>query len=161
MEKWKDIKEYVGHYQISDSGRVKSLKGTPKILKQDCKRYSYVCLYKNGKNKRFAIHRLVAQQFLPAVENKTQVNHKDGNRWNNNVDNLEWCSPKENAIHSNRILCKGRGRKIKQYNKKGDFIREWINAYQASEGTGICRRNINACVNGLYKSAGGYVWSWD
>lgn len=162
MEEWRDIKNYEGRYQVSSFGRVKSLKGLEKILKPDYRNeYLYVVLYKNHKSKAIAVHRLVAKMFIPNPENKVQVNHIDGNKTNNKVKNLEWCSPKENVIHSNRVLCRGRGRGIKQYSKEGTFIQKWVNAYQASENTGICRRNINACVNGLYRSAGGYVWRWD
>lgn len=117
MEIWKDIKGYEGLYQISDLGNVKSLPRTriskiqknptkikEKILKLciRSKNYKYyVCnLSKNGKGKNYTVHRLVAETFIENFENKTQVNHKDGNRLNNKVDNLEWVTPKENTIHA-------------------------------------------------------------
>lgn len=114
-EIWKDIKGYEGVYQVSNYGRVKSLQryrvsksGTnqnvnEKILKQSCgktHKYLNVTLAKNKKNKTFQIHRLVALYFIPNPLNKSQVNHIDGNKQNNCVDNLEWCTCKENIHHA-------------------------------------------------------------
>lgn len=104
-EVWKDIKGYEGLYQISDYGRIKSFYRTTthtRILKERTHRdgYLYVGLYKNGKTTTAKSHRLVALYFIPNPENKPQVNHKDGNKLNNNVENLEWCTAAENARHA-------------------------------------------------------------
>lgn len=114
-EIWKDIKGYEGLYQVSNLGRIKSLQryrisksGTnqnvnEKILKQSCgktNKYLNVTLAKNKKNKTFQIHRLAALNFIPNPNNYPQVNHKDGNKQNNCVDNLEWCTCKENINHA-------------------------------------------------------------
>lgn len=103
MENWKDIHGYENLYQVSDLGRVKSVKRN-KILKNSKSSCGYyvIELYCNGKNKMFRINRLVAQAFIPNPENKTFVNHIDGNKLNNHVDNLEWCTAKENMIHASK-----------------------------------------------------------
>lgn len=112
MEIWKDIKDYEGLYQVSNLGRVKSLdrfnsrgfKIKGKILQiQNHQGYQSVKLYNNG-NIRFLIHRLVAIAFLPNLENKETVNHKDFNRNNNNINNLEWKNQRENNTHYTNSL---------------------------------------------------------
>lgn len=101
-EIWKEIDGYNGDYLVSNLGEVKSLKsGIPKILSQnlDVKGYWYVPLSCNGIRKNQRIHRLVAQAFLPNNDNLDQVNHKNLNKDDNTVSNLEWCSSAENIAH--------------------------------------------------------------
>ena len=115
-ECWKPIKDYEGIYEVSNYGRVKSLErviynsGTKnglytiheKIIKQriNKKRHGYceLSLHKNGKEKRFKVHRLVAEAFIPNPNNLPEVNHIDGNKENNHASNLEWCTSKENKM---------------------------------------------------------------
>lgn len=112
-EIWKDIKGFEGLYQVSNLGRVKSLKKTvphanytrtfqSRIMKQYTEKngYARVGLFKYGKGYRKLVHRLVAQAFIPNPKLKPDVNHKDGIKTNNCIDNLEWCTPKENQKHS-------------------------------------------------------------
>lgn len=108
MEEWKDIKGYEGLYQISNKGRVKSL-GNNKSRKEkirdgkiDNNGYKRIGLCKNGKEKKYKIHRLVAQAFLPNPDNLPVVNHKDENKLNNNVENLEWCTQEYNCNYGSR-----------------------------------------------------------
>lgn len=115
LEEWKNIKGYEGLYQISSRGRVKSVEKViphkihgewhlkEKILKSGINGagYCYVILFdKDKKQNNLRIHRLVAEHFLEEVDGNNTVNHKDCNRLNNNIENLEWCSDKENSVHA-------------------------------------------------------------
>ena len=109
-EIWKDISNFEGLYQVSNLGNVKRIlfkNGKYEIKKDKIKtkridKYGYdtVALCKNGKQKNYLVHRLVALAFIPNLLNKPQVNHIDGNKQNNNVNNLEWCSNSENQLHA-------------------------------------------------------------
>lgn len=112
-EIWKDIKDYVGLYQVSNLGRVKSLKRRvkkwngyrmigEKILKSklDKNGYCLITLCKNNIDKTFKMHRLVAQSFIPNPQNKPEINHKNNQKQKNYVKNLEWVTSKENKQHS-------------------------------------------------------------
>lgn len=103
-EIWKDIKNYEGLYQVSNLGNVKSLRTGKKIYYSTAGGYYRVNLFKDKRRKGFSIHRLVAEMFIPNYNNKPCVNHKDCNRKNNKVDNLEWCTYKENNNYGKHIL---------------------------------------------------------
>jgi hypothetical protein len=124
-EIWKDIQNFEGLYQISNLGRVKSLdryielkNGTNRFVKGRVLKpskhktkpsYYNVILSNKGKRYSMSIHRLVAEHFIPNKDGKPQVNHKDGDKLNNKVNNLEWVTYSENTIHSFSIgLSKGR-----------------------------------------------------
>ena len=112
MEIWKDIKGYENRYQVSNKGRVKSLdraaglnrKIKGKILNQ-CNTYGYlnVTLCKNGTKKTARVHRIVLSQFIENTNNYKAINHKDGVKTNNNINNLEWCSSKQNHEHAIKL----------------------------------------------------------
>ena len=165
MEIWKDIEGYKGLYQVSNKGRVKRLLGTSeRILRPVIKSSGYlkVVLCKNGRVKQFQLHRLVANAFIPNLDNKPQVNHLDENKLNNCVYNLEWATAKENINHGTRNERAGysRSKPILQYSKSGDFIREWKGASEVERVLGINNSHINACCKGKRKSAGGFVWKY-
>lgn len=100
MELWKDIAGYENAYEVSSYGRVRSIvKGRYMKTDKGHPLYEMVMLHKNDEKKRYYVHRLVAQAFIPMIANKPHVNHIDGNHRNNNVKNLEWCTNKENNNH--------------------------------------------------------------
>ena len=119
--KWKDIPGYEGLYQVSNLGEIKSLNyrntGKEKIIKPRKNKGGYlrVVLCKNGKQKDFLVHRLVAIAFIPNHNNYNQVNHKDENPSNNNVNNLEWCTSKYNSNYGNRNKKLSESHKGKKY----------------------------------------------
>lgn len=126
MERYKPIKGYEGYYEVSNMGNVLSLsrktlgrwgkmKMSPgRLLKPEVSNVGYVRvqLSKNGKRCKYLVHRLVAQTFIPNENNSPCVNHKDNNRQNNSLENLEWCTYKENSEHGVRLgTIKGRPKK--------------------------------------------------
>lgn len=103
---WFNVIGYEGIYMIDITGRVKNVK-TQRILKPDLnKGYHRITLSKNGKTQRFLLHRLVALNFIKNPYNKKFINHKDGNKLNNHVINLEWVTSSENEKHSYNVLNK-------------------------------------------------------
>lgn len=135
-EVWKPVEGYEDLYQISNLGRVKSLKRRTKsgfynrimMLKpsEHTDGYLQVVLYKNGQRKTYKVHRLVANAFLPRSENKTEVNHLDGVKKNNSVDNLSWCTRKENMKHAGEygLMSSESFRDVEVYaqNKEGEIL---------------------------------------
>lgn len=104
MEIWKDIQGYESKYQISNTGKVKSLRRDIFLKPYMCEGYLKVDLYISQKRRKVFIHQLVGENFVDNPENKKTVNHKDGNRLNNNDWNLEWSSYSEQELHKNRVI---------------------------------------------------------
>ena len=141
---WKPIKDYEDLYMVSNTGVIKSLHwGKEKVLKQVIRsnnyQYYFVGLLKNGKRKYFAVHRLVAQAFINNSNNYTQVDHLDGNKLNNNANNLEWVTPQENTIRAWRNgqakYTKDRKEKLSKIAKekwKTNSFRKWRGIKQFS-----------------------------
>ena len=156
-EIWKDIEGFEGKYMVSNWGRVKSLNynktGKERIMKPHDNGYGYldVQLYKDGKVKHCRVNRLVAMAFIPNLDNLPEVNHKDENKYNNCVDNLEWCTSQYNTEYS-------QGKAVIGINKVSGLILEFPSNMEASRQTGIAQQNICACRKGRQKSAGGFYW---
>lgn len=121
-EIWKVIEGFEGKYEVSNLGNIKSNHGHSKLLKGGIDRgYRYVDFQYKGIYKRYQVHRLVATYFLPNPNNLPEVNHKDENKLNNSVDNLEWCSKKYNLNYGSRnsnISNSLKGRKLSDSHKK-------------------------------------------
>lgn len=154
-EVWKDIKDYEGLYQISNYGRIRSLNKTKgRIRKQSIQRgYYYIWLSKNSKGKMYIVHRLVAQHFIPNPLHLPEVNHKDENKLNNNVDNLEWCDAKYNSNYGTRNERKG---KPIQCIETGKIY--W-GARELERQTGILHNNIAKAIRNN-TITGGYHWQY-
>ena len=164
-EIWKDIEGYEGLYQISNKGRVKSLyKGSERILKPWINNvgYYYIALCNDSVSKKFSLHRLVAQAFIPNPDNLPEINHKDENKLNNSVENLEWIRHMDNCNYGTRNERAGYSLSIPiiQYSKSGDFIREWPSGQEVKRVLGISNSNINSCCKGKLKSSGGFIWKY-
>lgn len=131
------------------------------ILKQTKSKYGYltVGLYKKCKHKVFRVNRLVAEAFIPNPENKPEVNHKDTNKENNHVSNLEWNTRSENQIHAyeNKLQIPIT-KKILQYDLQGNFIKEWESQAEARRQLKII--HITDCCKGKRNKAGGYIWRY-
>lgn len=166
MEEWKDIAGYELYYQISDIGQVKR-KDTGKILKNNIRNgYEYVTLCMNGQRKKFYVHRLVAIAFIPNPKSYEQVNHKDGNKSNNKVDNLEWCTQKENLMHAFRTgLNTPTIENLIRFDRK-PVIRiedgKWFSGVtEAANQMGVCEAAMSKCLNkGLSATCCGYHWKF-
>lgn len=163
-EIWKDKKDYEGHYQVSNFGRVKSIKfGKERILKlrTDKDGYFKVDLSKNNKLKTFTVHRLVAEAFLPNPHNYPCVNHKDECKTNNNVNNLEWCNSKYNINFGtrNEKASKKLSKPVLQYTLEGEFVKEWSSTMECGIN-GYNQSNVAACCRGERKTHRGFIWRY-
>ena len=164
-EVWKDIVGYEGLYQVSDKGRVRSLKfGKERILRsrRDGCGYLQVILCKNGEMKTFRIHRIVAQAFILNPNNLPEVNHKDENKINNSVENLEWCDRKYNNNFGtiNQRRAEKRSKPVLQYTKTGKFVKEWKSLMDVQRNLGCSNAHISDCCNGKRKSTYDFVWRY-
>ena len=164
-ELWVSIDGYDGLYSISNFGRVLSHHwGKTRILRQrtNHRGYAMVNLTKNSRLKTFRVHSLVAQHFLPNPNGLTETNHKDENKLNNRVDNLEWCTRSYNVNYGTRnerqrlSVVKG----VIQYDKKGVAIAKYDSLTKASRMVGISVQHIAACCKKKYPYAGGFIWRY-
>lgn len=173
-EVWNDILGYEGLYKISNFGRVKSTVRNERILKARAHSGGYlrVNLCKDGKSKDAYIHRLVAQAFLDNPYEKCDVNHKDGNKENNCVENLEWTTRSENQKHAfdtglnsspRAMLGKfgelhNRSKRVSQYDLDGKLLNTYGSIAEASRITGANATSISNCCKGVYAKAMGFIW---
>lgn len=158
----RDIKGYEGKYMISDQGQVWSnyKKGFLKSTERSC---GYLCvnLYKNGKPTNFSIHRLVAEAFIPNPNDLPIINHKDENKQNNNVDNLEWCNYSYNNSYGSKIekVNQKLNHKTYQYDLDGNLIAVWPSQREASRQLNISPGGINNVIKGKRKSIHGFIFT--
>ena len=167
MEVWKDIPGYEGKYQVSNLGNVKSLnynrQRIEKVLKpyMSKKGYALVRLWHKSQGEGFLVHRIVAELFVSNPYDKAEVNHINGIKTDNRAENLEWCTRSENESHAWRTgLGKHYTREIVQYDLQGNLMKEWGSVRSASCALNISNQNMNACLHGRRKTAGGYIWRY-
>ena len=174
-EEWRDIPGYEGFYQVSNLGRVKRIKaghgtksGTVLKTVTDSNGYILVGLCKNAKQQLYLAHRLVAQAFIPNSKNKPEIDHIDGNRQNNYVNNLRWVTHKENINNPYTIKKIGRAH-IGKYGilhpKTKPIVcidtgRLFSGIYEATRELKINKSSISSALTGRYKTAGGYRWRY-
>jgi len=180
-EIWKDVKGYEGLYQVSNLGRVKSLpretsnacrKG--RILKQFKNRDGYVVvsIYKNAKIKTKTVHRMIADVFIKEEKGKDQINHINGIKHDNRIENLERSNNSLNQKHAFKNglqICRfinkhgaehDASKAVSQYDKQGNHIADYESQIDAMKATGIDNRYISACCRGINKTARGYIWQF-
>lgn len=163
-EKWKDIKGYEGLYKISNTGLVSSLhyrkSNKEQILKcgSDKDGYLQVNLCKNGKHKNHKIHRLVAIHFIENPNNLPQINHKDENKTNNNVDNLEWCTNKYNNNYGTKNDWNKKS--IVQLSLDYKFICQYDSIIEAAKKINKNHSHITQCCQKKRRTAYGYIWRY-
>lgn len=177
-EIFKDIKGYEGLYQISNLGRVKSLErrvrakkpGTTQLIREKFRKfsyttegYAYVALAKEGKNKTCLVHRLVAEAFIENPNNLQCVNHKDENKQNNNVENLEWCDYSYNNTYKNIHLRRNLdnvNRVVIQYDLDMHEIKRWNSIIEAANFYNVDSSNICACCMYRRNHCAGFKWRY-
>lgn len=172
MEEWRVIKEYP-NYSVSNFGNVKN-NITQKILKL-CKKGGYynISLTNETGKKTFKVHRLVALSFIENPENKSDVNHEDKNKLNNNISNLTWMTRKENNQHKSIGLVY-KSNKNKQVNRLDKITGQILEKYNSIEDAGIWasenkltsnshngRNSVGNCVNGLSSTSYGFKWEYE
>jgi hypothetical protein len=166
MDDWKDLKGYEGIYKISVNACIMNNSGH--ILKSNLdskKKYVLVRLFKNGKLTSHLLHRLVALTLIPNNEFLEQVNHKDGNKTNNNVVNLEWCSRSDNVKHAwNLGLNKERGccisKKVCAYKNDEEILFESICKAKLYFNKDLGFTGISNCLCGRTLTSLGYKWKY-
>lgn len=165
QELWRDVVGYEGLYQVSNTGKVRSLifgrEGSVKerLLVTGRDGYQRVILRKNGIRKCHYVHRMVALVFVPTIEGKNVVNHKDGNRSNNHADNLEWCDQQYNATYADAV--QKRSRAVQMIDPvTNEVLRIFYGVREAARETGLHYPNIiHACGNSC-RTSGGYKWKY-
>lgn len=179
-EVWRDAKGLEDYYEVSNMGRVRSKQRItdiqpychiirkPRILKAQFNgSYYRVVISLNGKYKQTLIHRLVAETFIPNHKGLEEVNHKDEDKTNNNLWNLEWCTRLYNAGYGTKgkrqslFMTNYNGRVVCQYSKDGELITTYRTIMEASKNTNIHYSAIReVCIRGKQKTAGGFIWRY-
>ena len=170
-EVWKDVEGYEGQYLVSNTGKVKSIDrtdekgythlGVDKKAQDNGKGYLSVALYKHNIERKKYIHRLVATAFIPNPENLPEVNHKDGNKSNNIVDNLEWVTTSDNILHSYEVLNRRSNKnnpimshKIAMLDDKGNILKIYPSMREAERQLNLSNGVISKGLQNDWKTNG-------
>lgn len=172
-EQWRDVVDYEDLYLVSNYGRIFGLKNKIILKQNPIRGYCNVCLCKDNKPRTFRVHRLLAFAWIPEVEGKPYINHKNGTRNDNRLENLEWCNNSENQLHSFRelnrvklkpclgktgILCKN-SKKVAQYTKDNELVKVWDSMTDPQRELGFIQSCISfACKRGT--TSYGYYWKY-
>ena len=171
-EVWKDITGYEGLYQVSNKGNIYSVErrdsmgrecgGRTLTPKTNPDGYLRIALCKNGTTKQYLIHRLVTQAFIPNPNNYLEINHKDEDKSNNDVENLEWCTRKYNINFGTGIerATQKQSKKVKAINIKTGEVLTFDSAKEAGN-KGYARLNVNKACGGVYKNINGTLVGGD
>lgn len=178
-EIWKNVEGYGNFYEVSNLGRVRSkeriteiqpychIVRKSRILKAQFNgNYYRVVVSFNGKYRQVLIHRLVAETFIPNPNNLSEVNHKDEDKSNNDVSNLEWCTRLYNMAYGTKsarhslFMTLTKGKSVSQYTLDGVFVADYATIEQARKAVNITRGGIKNTCDGKQKSAGGYMWRY-
>lgn len=174
---WKPISGYELLYEVSSLGRVRSLprrvwqtgnkceyyhtyKGRVLSLVLRPSGYYEVSLTDKERRKNYSVHYLVASAFLPNPHGLPQINHKNENKADNRVDNLEWCTAKHNSNHATRNLRAAMKRSVPVIAERNGYLFEFDSITEAARQTKACDKNIIACCRGRRKVAKGYHWRY-
>jgi hypothetical protein len=160
-EVWSEVvidNQKIENYYVSSLGRFKNKKG---VIMKDYKPHHSGYIYLRVNIKKYALHRLIAQTFIPNLENKPFVNHIDGDKTNNSVSNLEWCTCSENNLHNHKIgLTKGNTRKIIQYDLEMNEIKKFYRILDASKELNISYSCIKDVLKEKQKSSKGFIFKY-
>ena len=172
MEHWKEVVGYEGVYEVSDKGRVRSVDRVDRIGRkrrgQEIKPatqkngYKFISINHDGKQKHALVHRLVAEAFLENADGLPEVNHKNENKADNSVENLEWCTHKQNHNYGtgHKKSAEKQSVSVVQKNVDGEIVARWRSIREAARTTGAGRKEIGRCCNGKLRTSNGYIWEY-
>lgn len=169
---WEDVIGFEGLYKVNENGQVMSCKtGRIKATKKNNRDYTQIHLYKDGHDHMKLVHRVVADAFIPNPNQYKQINHKDEDKNNNHVSNLEWCTNLYNRHygtgyqrsvekHDYQKIADSIRRTVVQMAADWSEIKTWHGVMTAARATGVGEANIRRCCYGKSHTAGGYRWKY-
>lgn len=155
-EMWKEVEDYP-NYEVSNLGIVRNKKTKKiKVFSDNGHGYLRGTFYKNNKAATLYLHRIIAIAYIENPLNLPQVNHKDGNKYNNEISNLEWCDNSFNQLHKNYTLKHGNCKPVKCVETNITYA----SAAEAERQTSCDHRHISECCRGIRNTCGGYHWEY-